>query len=73
MSRTNLKSEQTRRTYRRASEVCEHFQIAPSTLWNWVKSREGFPQPIKAGPKVTLFDVDAIEHYLVDSQSPDRR
>lgn len=50
--------------YRRASEICEHLRIAPSTLWLWAKTRPGFPQPLKAGPKVTLFDLAAIEVFL---------
>lgn len=50
--------------YRRAREASAFFGIAPSTLWNWVKTREGFPQPLKAGAKVTLFDVAAIDRYL---------
>ena len=52
--------------YARARAVCAHFQIARSTLWNWVKTRqhEGFPQPLRAGPKVTLFDINAIDAFL---------
>ena len=50
--------------YARAKATCAHFQIARSTLWQWVKTRHGFPQPLKAGPKVTLFDLNAIEAYL---------
>ena len=50
--------------YARARGASEHFQIARSTLWQWVKTRHGFPQPLKAGPKVTLFDLNAIEAYL---------
>jgi predicted DNA-binding transcriptional regulator AlpA len=50
--------------YARAKVACAHFQIARSTLWQWVKSRHGFPQPLKAGEKVTLFDINAIDAYL---------
>lgn len=50
--------------YLRARELCDYLQIAQSTLWVWVKNRPGFPSPIKAGPKVTLFDVQAIEAFL---------
>lgn len=36
--------------------------IGESTLWRWVKGRdrEGFPQPIRLGPKTTVFDVPAL-------------
>ena len=50
--------------YARAKAACAHFQIARSTLWQWTKSRLGFPQPLKAGEKVTLFDINAIDAFL---------
>ncbi len=50
--------------YARAKAACAHFQIARSTLWQWTKSRQGFPQPLKAGEKVTLFDINAIDAFL---------
>ena len=50
--------------YARAKLASAHFQIARSTLWKWVKTREGFPQPVKAGEKVTLFDINAIDAFL---------
>jgi predicted DNA-binding transcriptional regulator AlpA len=50
--------------YARAKSACAHFQIARSTLWQWCRSRPGFPQPLKAGEKVTLFDINAIDAFL---------
>lgn len=50
--------------FARAKGACQHFQIARSTLWLWVKTRPGFPKPLKAGEKVTLFDIPAIEEFL---------
>lgn len=50
--------------YARASSASKHFQIGRATLWQWVKSRHGFPQPLKASSRVTLFDIAAIERYL---------
>ena len=50
--------------YMRAAGVCKTYQIAKSTLWNWVATREDFPKPIKAGPRVTLFDAVAIEKFI---------
>lgn len=50
--------------YARAKTASRHFEIARSTLWLWAKTRPGFPQPLKAGKKVTLFDLNAIESYL---------
>lgn len=53
--------------YMRAAGVCKTYQIAKSTLWNWVATREDFPRPIKAGPRVTLFDVQALERFIAGS------
>lgn len=50
--------------YARAKAACAHFQIARSTLWQWIKTRKGFPQPLKAGPKVSLHDLNAIDAFL---------
>jgi predicted DNA-binding transcriptional regulator AlpA len=50
--------------YARAKTACAHFGIARSTLWQWAKAREGFPRPLKAGEKVTLFDINAIDAFL---------
>jgi predicted DNA-binding transcriptional regulator AlpA len=54
--------------FARAKTVCDHFQIAKSTLWLWAKTRPGFPQPLRAGQRVTLFDIHAIEDYLQTAQ-----
>lgn len=50
--------------YARASSASKHFQIGRATLWAWVRVRPGFPQPLKASSRVTLFDIAAIERYL---------
>ncbi len=50
--------------YARAKRAAEHFQISVSSLWAWTKSRKDFPQPLKAGERVTLFDLGAIDSYL---------
>ena len=50
--------------YARAATVCKHFCIANSTLWHWAKHSPGFPKPIKAGARVTLFDIEAIDRFI---------
>lgn len=50
--------------YARAKAAAEYFQISRSTLWLWCKTRPGFPQPLRVGERVTLFDLDLIETYL---------
>jgi predicted DNA-binding transcriptional regulator AlpA len=51
--------------YARAKNACAHFGISRSTLWAWSKARKDFPKPLKAGPKTTLFDITAIEVFLL--------
>lgn len=50
--------------WERAKVVCEYLKISPTTLWHWAKYRPDFPQPVKAGPRVTLFDLAAIDRHL---------
>lgn len=65
-SKSTVQGTDQKPHYARAKATCAHFQIARSTLWQWTKSRkqEGFPQPLKAGEKVTLFDINAIDAFL---------
>ena len=53
--------------YLRAKGICAKYGISKSTFWLWVKEREGFPRPIKAGERVTLFDAVAIEKFIAGS------
>ena len=57
--------------YARASAAAKHLYIGKNTLWQWAgpNGLVGFPKPIKAGPKVSLFDLTAIEACLKD-QAP---
>jgi predicted DNA-binding transcriptional regulator AlpA len=63
-SKTAVPGTDQKPHYARAKVACAHFQIARSTLWQWTRSRRGFPQPLKAGAKVTLFDINAIDAFL---------
>lgn len=48
----------------RPRPTAHYLKISLSTLWHWCKTREGFPKPIKAGQRVTLFDLNAIDAWL---------
>lgn len=54
--------------YVRVSATAQHLCIGKSTLWQWrgsgPSSRSGFPKPIKARRKVSLFSLTVIEAYL---------
>ena len=56
-------------SWKRARATAEHFGIGISTLWLWSKTREGFTPPLRASPGVTLFDVAAIEAFLLDQSA----
>jgi prophage regulatory protein len=58
------KGSTTHARYARAKTASKHYQISRSTLWNWVKNRRGFPSPLKAGARVTLFDLNAIDDFI---------
>ena len=48
----------------RPRQTAHYLKISLSTLWHWAKTREDFPRPVKAGPRVTLFDLNAIDAWL---------
>ena len=54
--------------WERAQYICDLLKISPTTLWHWVKHRTDFPRPVKAGPRVTLFNVSAINAWLASQQ-----
>jgi predicted DNA-binding transcriptional regulator AlpA len=63
-SKTAVPGTDQKPNYARAKAASAHFQIARSTLWQWIKTRKGFPQPLRAGPKVSLHDLNAIDAFL---------
>ena len=65
MASTNsVPGSEQKPSYARPKAACAHFQIARSTLWQWVRHRPGFPKPLKAGARVTLFDINAIDAFI---------
>lgn len=54
----------------RPAEVIERYRIGESTLWRWVAEREGFPQPRKLGPSVTVFSLDELDAFFAQAASP---
>nr|WP_321253279.1 helix-turn-helix domain-containing protein [uncultured Ruegeria sp.] len=44
-------------------QVADHYNVNRATIWNWAKSKPGFPQPVKVGGNTTRFDGDAIAAY----------
>ena len=55
---------ETQPQYERAKATAQHLKISVSTLWHWSKTRHDFPRPVKAGERVTLFDLAAINEWL---------
>ena len=52
----------------RPKQAAEFLGIGVSTLWRWVKERNGFPQPIQLGPRTTVFDGSKLAAWR-DSQA----
>jgi predicted DNA-binding transcriptional regulator AlpA len=48
----------------RIKDTCRRYGISNATYWRWVKSLPGFPQPLKAGPRVRLADWTAMDAYF---------
>ena len=57
-------SHDTQPHYERAKAAARFLKISETTLWHWAKTRDDFPKPIKAGTRVTLFDLTAIQAWL---------
>lgn len=60
-------------------EVAERYKVSPPTIWRWVKTLDGFPQPVKLSPGCTRWrsaDLEAFEKAPaaeVDTPGPRRR
>ena len=57
--------------YARPAQAAKHFGVGKTTLWRWTK-RSDFPQPTKIGPKITLFDVQAVDQWIKDQREGKR-
>lgn len=55
---------QQRRKFARPKAACKRYNIGLTTYYRWVKTRPGFPKPIKAGDGVTLVDLEATDAYF---------
>jgi predicted DNA-binding transcriptional regulator AlpA len=62
----NERANTARVGYLRPKQAAEYLQIGLSTLWRWTALYRGvgFPQPIKVGPRVTLFDSTGLEQFV---------
>ena len=52
----------------RPASAATYLGIGISTLWAWSADRPNFPAKIKAGPRVTLFDLDELDAWLTAVQ-----
>ena len=52
----------------RPAAAAEYLGIGISTLWAWSADRPNFPAKIKAGPRVTLFNLDELDQWLTAAQ-----
>ena len=48
----------------RPAQTAATLGVSVSTLWNWVISKPGFPQPRRLSARCTVFDAGEIAIYL---------
>lgn len=48
----------------RPADVCAMYQISRTTLCDWVKSKPGFPQPVRHSRRHTVYDKAALDLYF---------
>lgn len=41
--------------------------VSAATLWRWVKAGR-FPQPVKIGPRVTAWPVEAVREWMSEQK-----
>jgi prophage regulatory protein len=49
----------------RPKQAAAFLGISPATLWRWTKERkkEGFPQPVRLGPRTTVFVEEQLASF----------
>ena len=50
----------------KVQDVAAIFGCGKSTIWNWVKTRPGFPQPRREGSRFTFWLRSEVEDYAVN-------
>lgn len=48
----------------RPADVCTMYQISRTTLCDWVKTKPGFPQPVRHSRRHTVYDKAALDLYF---------
>ena len=44
-------------------QLADRYGVNRATIWNWSKSKPGFPQPVKLGANTTRWNRTAIEAF----------
>ena len=53
----------------RPKQTAAYLGCGVSTLWAWAAERPSFPKRIKVGERVTLFDLDQIDAFVLAGQT----
>lgn len=59
-----MNQKNTINRYFRVTELALMLSVNRSTIWRWVKEDPDFPNPIKLGPKVTVWDGCRVQDWL---------
>lgn len=50
--------------FAQATAICARFGFSRVHLWRLARNDPKFPKPRRMGPRLTLYDVQAIESYI---------
>lgn len=64
-----VENQNTPRRLTRPKATSVYIGIGLSTLWHYAKTLNSFPQPIKIGPRTTVFDLNQIDAYLATKEA----
>ena len=53
----------------RPKQTAAYLNCGLSTLWAMAASRHNFPKRIKVGERITLFDLDQIDAFVLAGQT----
>jgi predicted DNA-binding transcriptional regulator AlpA len=53
----------------RPADVCATYQISRTTLCAWVKTKPGFPQPVRHSSRHTVYDKAALDRFFTPHEA----
>lgn len=60
----DIKKPIKEKTWYRAKQLSEYLGCGVSTVWWLAKNKDGFPQPKKLTPNLSIWDIKKVDEYL---------